>query len=245
MQCPQKDAELISHTTQGENGLTVSYSTCPTCRGYWMDSFSANFIKINTTDATRAIAATATYYCPICAKPLKRTTGDNIPENVYIFDCPVHHGYFFPTGQLTAFKKAQQMKIEYHKLWHIPMPNVASILLGSFVLLLLSGGLAVTFRGLQQRQIIESQARQILTNHEVYTTAGRSAVLVTATTGVDATVTVHIPALNNLSAPMQTSDNRTHQLTIQNVPLGTYPYFFTIEVAGKKIQSDTFTFTNP
>jgi Zn-finger nucleic acid-binding protein len=245
MQCPARDAELTNHTAQGENGLTVSYSICPICRGYWMDSFSANYIKTNIVGATRAIASTAAYYCPVCGKTLQRTTGDNIPDGVFIFDCPAHHGYFFPTGQLAAFKHAQQTKIEYHKLWHIPVPNVSSILLGSIVLLLAAGGLALTFRGLQERQTMESQAQQILIGHAVYTAADHTTILVTATTNMDAALTIHIPALNNFTAPMQSENRRTHQLTIPNVQVGTYRYFFTIQISGKKIESDTFIFTNP
>ncbi len=245
MQCPAGDAELTNHTTQGANGLTVSYATCPTCRGYWMDSFSANYITTNSLDASTTKPIAPAYHCPVCTKQLVRSSGANIPDTVFVFDCPAHHGYFFPTGQLAAFKKAQQTKIEYHKLWQIPMPNVASILLGSIVLLLLSGGLAVTFRALEQRQTSQSQAKQILTGHAVYTSADHTAILITATTGTDAALTVHIPALHNFTAVLQSENNRTHQLTIPNIPPGTYHYFFTIAVSGKEIQSDTFTFTNP
>lgn len=243
MQCPLHDGELTNHTTQGENGLTVSYSTCAVCRGYWMDSFAANFIKPNSIDATGTITAVSTYYCPVCTKPLARSTGDNIPDNVFIFDCPGHHGYFFPTGQLAAFKKAQTAKLEYHKLWHIPMPNIRGVLLAGLVLLILTGGLAATYTGLQQKQTTESQARQILTGHAVYTASDHSAVLITATTSADATVTIHIPALNNLTVPMISDDHRTHRLTIPTMQNGLYTYSFTITVSGKETQSDIFTFT--
>ncbi len=243
MTCPAGDAELTSHTTQGENNLTVSYSTCATCRGYWMDSFAANYIQSSTLDTTRAKPVTDVYHCPVCTKQLVRTSGDNIPDTIFVFDCPAHHGYFFPAGQLAAFKKAQTTKIEYHKLWHIPMPNVASILLGGIVLLLLSGGLAVTFQGLQQRQTMESQARQLLVGHAVYTAADHTTILITATTGTDASLTVHIPSFNNFIAPLQSQNNRTHQLTVSNVTPGTYTYFFTIDVSDKLTQSETFTFT--
>lgn len=245
MQCPAADAELTSHATQGEQGLTVSYSTCPACRGYWMDSFAANFIKPDNLKETKTSAGTSTYHCPVCSKELTRSRGDNIPDDVLIFDCPGHHGYFFPAGQLAAFKKAQKTKIEYHKLWNIPMPNVASILLGSFLLLLLSGSLALTFRGMQQKQTIQSQARQILTDHVVYKAADHTTILIAATTAADAALTVRIPQLNNFTAPLESPNSRTHQLTIPNVPAGTYKYFFTIALSGKEIQSDTFTFTIP
>lgn len=243
MKCPLGDAELTSHTTQGEKGLTVSYSTCPACRGYWMDSFAANFIKTTGIDSTAATTASSVYYCPVCTRQLTRSTGDNIPDGVSVYMCPDNHGYFFPAGQLAAFKKAQQTKIAYHKLWHVPIPNVGSILLGSFVLLLLSGGIALTFQALQERQTIESQAEQILVSHTVYPAADHTTVLITATTGANAAVTVHIPSFHNFSRLMQTNDNRIHQVTIQNLSSGIYQYFFTVGVSGKEIRSDTFTFT--
>ncbi len=246
MKCPFGDAELINHTAQGENSLTVSYSTCPSCRGYWMDSFAANFIKTAGIDrATAPTTAPPAYYCPVCTKKLARSTGDNIPDDVSVYECPNHHGYFFPAGQLAAFKKAQQAKIQYHKIWHVAMPNVGSILLASLVLLLLSGGLAVTFQGLQQQQNNRLQAKEILIDHAVYHAADYTTVLIAATTGVDAAVTVHIPSFQNFSHLMQTSDNRAHQLTIPNIPAGTYQYFFIINVSGKEIQSDVFIFTIP
>lgn len=246
MQCPVRHAELISHTTQGENNLAITYATCPVCRGYWMDSFAANFIKLSSKElgAVPATLSGQTFVCPVCTKSLVRATGENIPDGVWVYQCPQHHGYFFPTGQLAAFKNAQQTKIAYHKLWHIPMPSVASILLGGLVLLILSGGLAVTFTGLQQRQTTESQAKQILEHSAVYTAADGTTVLVTATTAVDATLTVHIPGLDNLTAPLSTTDKRTHQLTVIHVQPGTYQYYFTIvDNSGKETQSANFTFT--
>jgi hypothetical protein len=242
MTCPLGDAELLSHTTQGENGLLISFSTCPVCRGYWMESFAANFIKPNSIDRSETGRAASTYSCPICTKPLTRSTGENIPDSVFVYDCPSHHGYFFPTGQLAAFKEAQQVKIAYHRLWNIALPNVSSILLGSFLLLLITG---VTILSLQQKPTTESQAQQILTGHAAYSAADRSAVLISATTSVKATVTLHIPAFNNFNKPMQTGDNQTHQLTVGTIPAGTYQYFFTINVSGKETTSDTYTFTTP
>ncbi len=240
MKCPLGDAELLSHTTQGENGLMISFSTCPECRGYWMESFAANFIKPNSIDSSGPSKAASTYYCPICTKPLTRSTGDNIPDTVFVYDCPSNHGYFFPTGQLALFKRAQQTKIAYHRLWNIALPNVNSILLGSFLLLLVTG---VTILGLQQKLTTGYRAQQILTGHAAYVAADHSAVLITATTSVKATVTLHIPAFNNFKKPMQTGDHQTHQLTIGALPAGTYQYFFTIDVSGKETQSEPYTFS--
>lgn len=246
MQCPLRHAELVSHSTIGESNLAISYSTCPVCRGYWMDSFSANFIKVPPEETASPWPSShlQAFYCPVCSKLLVRAAGENIPDSVYVYQCPNHHGYFFPTGQLATFKKAQQTKIAYHKLWHIPMPSVASILLGGMVFVILSGGLAITFLNLQQRQTMQSQAKQTLTGNAVYVASDHRSILVTATTGIEATLTLHIPTLNNFTALLTTTDHHMHQLTVPNIPAGTYPYYFTItDAAGKQTQSANFTFT--
>ena len=239
MRCPLGDGELTSHTTQGENGLLISFSTCPVCRGYWMESFAANFIQPTSIDRSKTLmTAVATYDCPICTTRLTRSTGDNIPEDVFVYDCPRHHGYFFPTGQLAVFKKAQQTKIAYHKLWHVPMLNVSSILLASFILILVAG---VTIVGLRQKTNTQSQAQQILTHQSAYSAA--SSVFITATTSSNTSVALSLPTLDTVSRPMQTNDNHVHRILIQNLLPGTYRYFFTITAADHTIQSDTFTFT--
>lgn len=243
MQCPQHDGELDSHTAQGERNLAVSYATCPTCRGYWMDSFAANFIKPSSVDGEATATAVSAYFCPVCAVALVRTTGDNVPEGVFVFDCPNHHGYFFPTGQLAAFKKAQNAKISYHKLWHIPMPNVSAILLGGFILLVLTGGLAATLTNLNQQQTTEFQAQELLTGHAAYVSADKTSVLLTATTAADVVLTVHIPELNNFSTSMKSADAFTHSVTIPNIPAGTYQYYFVVKTKAGETTSEIFTFS--
>lgn len=245
MHCPQNDGELIAHTTNGENNLTVSYSTCPTCHGHWMEPFAANFITLpNDEDVSQQTPSLPTIIvCPVCETALERASGESIPDTTAIHACPHGHGYFFPAGQLAAFKKAQKAKIDYHKLWHIPLPNTASVLLGGLVVLVLAGGFFATYQALQQKQTTTSQAQQILVNQKSYISG--TSVLISATTSVDATLTLSMPILYAEAQPMPSSDKRTHLLLVPQVPPGHYTYYFTINVKGEETQSDTFAFTMP
>lgn len=246
MQCPIGDGELIAHTTHGEHGLTISYSNCPVCRGYWAASFAANFIKLPPSELVgQPTLQEQDMHCPVCRKPLERTTGDNIPDAVYVFMCPDGHGYFFPTGQLAAWKNAQSAKITYHKLWNIPLPSVASVLLTGFLVVVLTGGLIVGLRGVQNQQNTASQAQQTLYSHLAHVEPGTHDVLLSAQTQENLTLTVHVPKLDNFEGSANTDDGRTHYLLVKAVPSGTYEYYFTWVTSGKTIRSDTYTFVMP
>lgn len=209
-----------------------------------MNSFSANFILSPTEGSPAKTLINQNFSCPICQLTLTRATGDNIPDNIRAYECPEHHGYFFPSGELAAFKAAQQAKIAYHKLWNLPLPSVSSVLLAGILILVLAGGLTA-FQALQTNQVTTSQAQNLLANEHAYVVPDAHEVLITAQTDEDATLTVFIPSLNNFQENLTTRDNRTHMLVVQHVPAGTYSYFFSINIQGRKIPSDTFTFTMP
>jgi Zn-finger nucleic acid-binding protein len=247
MRCPNGDSELVSHTTEGEHNLTVAYSTCPVCTGTWTDSFAANFIKLppRGDEALPPGAAGPPPVCPVCTKPLIRATGENIPDHVIVYTCPEGHGYFFPAGQLAAFKKAQTVKIEYHKLWNVPLSSVKSVLLSVLLVLVLTGGLVTGFFALQSRQTTSSQAQGLLKSQRARITATSHSVLMSAQTQYDAVLTVHIPSFNNFVSELQSTDHRTHTITINNIPSGNYRYYYVISVGGEGVQSESYTFIMP
>jgi hypothetical protein len=237
MQCPQGDGELQSHTTHGEQNLTVIYSTCPTCHGYWMESFAANFIKITwETHAKKPIVSEKKILCPLCKQQLICATGDNIPDHVFVYSCPNHHGYFFPASELASFKRAQKTKIEYHKLWNLPLASVGSVLLAVFVGFVVIHGISIN----QQTTI---QARQLLTGHHAYIVSETHEALLSAQTSSETTLIAHVS--NGLEKAMTRTDKNTHILLIPNISPGTYRYYFTFVVNGETIRSETFTFIMP
>lgn len=245
MQCPNGDGELIVHTTQSENDLTVSYSTCSTCHGYWMESFAANFIKLpEIEDSYSENSQPEHRICPVCQTELKRTTGDNIPDHVMVYTCPSGHGYFFPAGQLSAWKHAQKAKINYFSNWHLPMPRISTILLAGLSFLVFAGGY-FAFTNLSQRQVTTSQASTVITNQKAYVSAETKSVIMSATTSVEAKLTLHIPAMNEFTQELRTTDGRAHTLFIPNISPGPHTYYFEILVGTDKTTSEIFDFTMP
>jgi len=213
------------------------------------NSFAANFIKLPPGDLQRTgaklVHPPGVHLCPICQQQLARATGENIPEGVFVYECPDRHGYFFPTGQLAAFKQAQKAKIAYHKLWSIPLPSVASVLLGGFILAILTGGLYATLTAIRQQQVTTSQAEQLLVSQNVSVSPETRAVLLSATTSVPATLVVHMPSLDNFQQELTTTNGTTHILFVPDIPTNTYSYYFTVTVNGRSSDSKRFEFTMP
>jgi len=236
MQCPNGDGELLIKS-QARDRLNITYHHCPTCHGFWVDAFNANYLKTEDLAsegvALKGSPTTLQPICPQCHQPLTITHGENIPQNVQTWKCPNNHGYFFPKGELFKFKKAQEAKINYFKLWSIPFPKVASVLLAVFVFFIVSVSLVT----IQQRKSYQLQAKNILTSHAAYV-ANRS-VDIAAITNAKTVITVHIGAYQQ---NMSTKDYLVHELFISNLIAGRYDYYFTFTVGGTTIRSDTFSF---
>ncbi|MBI5619676.1 zf-TFIIB domain-containing protein [Candidatus Gottesmanbacteria bacterium] len=247
--CPNRDGFLKTYTTTGKNGLPLTYHRCPHCRGFWLSGFAANFLMdtdlesahpVHHPTTRRASDIRFTPLCPECKAPLHQTHGDNIPAHVTPFRCTAGHGYFFPAGELSKFKTAQQAKIAYHKLWNIPLPSVASILLASLAVLLVSITAMVT--AIRQKQSMESQAQSVFKSQTAFPSP-QGTVLFVTTTNSPSTATLFVPSWNNYHIVMDTTDGLTHTTTVSTIPPGTYRYFFTITINGKTVQTEMFEFS--
>lgn len=241
MQCPRSDGELQLHTAVGEDNLIVHYSTCPNCHGYWLESFDANYIK----SVLGAVGGPVTqplvpYHCPVCQKELERARGSNIPDSCIIFKCPNSHGYYFPEGQLAAWKQAQEIKISYHKTWNIPLVSVAAVLLASIFVL----GFYFSYQGIQPAQT-STQAKQSISLTHAYVQSNIRQVLISATSAEKTQLTLYIPQLNNFKGTMESKDGIVHTLLVKNVPAGTYEYYFTWVSDKATVSSDRYSFTMP
>ena len=240
LSCPNKDGLLKKYTQQGKNGLPVTYHRCPACRGFWLDSFATNFISDISAETLSSRATHALTFhpvCPDCNTPLLLARGDAIAPGVNAWRCPHGHGYFFPTGELSKFKEAQAAKLSYHKLWNIPLPSVASVLLASLALLLVSITAVVTT--IRQKQIIQSQAQSIFKSQHAYVT-DQGTVMFTISTNLPASVTLFVE-VNNYQVVMDTTDGLTHTANVSTLPPGTYTYYFVIERNGQRSITEKFT----
>ncbi|MBI2405098.1 zf-TFIIB domain-containing protein [Candidatus Gottesmanbacteria bacterium] len=240
MRCPNDDADLIEQK-KTRRGLTISYATCPTCHGHWLDAFNANYLKTEDIERSQAAFEIETKpnhpVCPTCQEQLRIYHGENIPPDTRVWRCPNNHGYFFPQAQLFAFKKAQEAKLSYFKLWNIPLPQVSSVLLAS-IALIVTIGLVTTYLYGQQTTLLE--ARHIVQYQEAFVSHQSANIVLTTSSPTE--VTLHIGEYEQV---MQTKDNLLHTLFLTNLASGTYEYYVTFPVAGKIIRSDPYTFFVP
>ena len=246
LHCPNRDGLLKTYAAEGIHNLPVKYARCPNCRGYWLSSFAANFLKdvsIESESSAQHHSDTSglMLLCPDCKIPLVLTHGDNIPNGVTAYRCPNNHGYFFPAGELAKFKTAQNAKLSYHKLWNIPLPSVASVLLAALAIVMIGSITAITL-SIQKKQTTVSQAQELLVSHQAFSPASGT-IFIAATTSVPATVTVTIPSTKPAPILMESQDRTVHTTTVTTLPPGIYEYVFTISVNGKSTQTDRFSFT--
>ena len=244
--CPNRDGLLKTYAAVCKNDLPITYARCPNCRGYWLSSFAANFLKdisIESESSTTHYSDTAalTPLCPDCKTPLVHARGDNIPSGVTAYRCPNNHGYFFPAGELAKFKTAQNAKVTYHKLWNIPLPSVSNVLLAAVAVIMIGSITAITI-SIQKKQTTVSQAKELLVSHYAFSPTNGT-IFITATTSTPASVTVSIPSAKPDPILMESQNRTIHTTSVTTLPPGIYEYFFTIFVSGKSTQTDRFSFT--
>lgn len=240
MRCPRGDGELIKRTTTGAGAIKLSYYLCLGCLGHWMSPFDANYFPSETLPDEKPEMETSpvNFRCPECNQSLERSHSDAISPGTLAWYCPSGHGFFFPRGNLRAFRAAQSARIAYHKLWNVPLPPLQSVLLATVTLLALTGTI-VTFSALRQTQQTQSQASTLITYHSAVVT--KTGVTLIARTGTATTLLVHSTELT-VDREMSSTDGRTHTFTVPKVGPGTYTYSFSYEYARETFTSPTYTF---
>lgn len=245
MQCPYRDDALLERSTTTDTGLSLHYSQCGSCKSYWIDGFDANYLKSDlfTSASSRGSSPLdVTPFCPECGQALVPATEESIPRSVTAYQCPQGHGYLFPGNELVKFKEAQEAKLAYHRLWNIPLPNMKSVLLGSLGLVM-AIGLGITVFEMQKSRDIRSSAARVITSQTATVSTATRSVVFSAITGFQTAVVLHIDALNGFAQTMDTKDQAIHTLTVQDVPSGSYEYYFTVQHGGDLVRSETFVFT--
>jgi Zn-finger nucleic acid-binding protein len=83
-----------------------------------------------------------------------------VPQNVTLFKCPKCNGVFAYHDELIKFKKAQDVKISFFKIWENPLPSLKAVLLLSFIAVL---SLTV-FSNLKNPNLPTTKAEDIVQN---------------------------------------------------------------------------------
>lgn len=225
MLCPRHDSQLIPRTPLNPTEFSVHYLFCPNCHGHWLSAFDANYISsLDLSDDTLAgCNPVGNFICPQCRKSLERTAGDNVPPDVLAYHCPDNHGYFFPAGELKKFKEAQEVKLSYHKQWHVPLSSVASAMLMTLFGLLVSVGLVTgTLEGKRQESA-RVQAEGIISTHRYYVDQSTNSVTIIALTIEPVSLTL---VVDGVDYPMIGPDLQSHVFRLTGLSAGMHQYGF-------------------
>jgi len=174
---------------------------------------------------------------------------DSVPETVTVFTCPNNHGDFFPKGQLLNFKKAQQAKIYYHKIWGIPLKSAFAVLIPLVIVFTAVTAMPTIIKQLGLSQESRIKASDILTA-PLITPISNTQVLISFSTKSPAITSIHftegsVEIVDKIFPVSQTAQTN-HLLNVDDLIPGTlYKYVITLNINGKITTTDEYTFATP
>lgn len=222
----------------------VKLDACSYCGGVWTDQSEANFINQSDLAALPHAAKRITPAFRLCPKdhtPLTRFFAESIPEHVSVYRCETCGGNWFPADNLRIFKRAQNAKLSFFKTWHTPLTSAYAILLPVILIFIITGGMIITVRSIQEQQQLESQAKGLI---------GKPIVRNISSTEVFINFTTQKPVSTSLTYWNTSNEKKT--ITISNIPQTihavrlsdlsgntTYSYQITLETTATEV----YTFT--
>ncbi len=163
MRCPncKETMQFVSHDKQ-------VLLHCTNCGCSFFDQNVINRITPQTTEQLskdRQISEISSKqkFCPRDQSPLKPFESEAIPPNVTLLQCEKCKGIFVYPEDLVQFKKAQQVKVDYFKLWNIPFPSIYTIAVLSAIIFI-SVLSFTTFVYWQGQNISNIQATDLIKN---------------------------------------------------------------------------------
>lgn len=251
MTCPHCTSPLSSISIDTVDGQSQAIDECLNCGGHFLQPYVANFLSIETAKNIDSVlpklkAVPATHpTCPKCGQIMPSIKDDSVPGNVTIFTCPNNHGDFFPKGQLLAFKKAQQAKLYYHKLWGIPLKSAFAIIIPLLVIFTAITAIPTVIKQLGTSQESRVKADNILTAPQIIPLSSTE-VLISFSTKNPAIATIRFTEGLTDSFTVSQTAQTSHLININSLTSGTlYKYVISLNIKGKVTTTEEYTFATP
>lgn len=252
MTCPQCNStlNLLKVTTTDSNEKNIY--ECLDCGGHFLENYLVNFI---TTETARNVDSVIPknhnqknneLKCPTCGQNMFIIQDDQaIPQTVSVYNCPNSHGDFFPKDNLLLFKKAQDAKLSFHKLWGIPIKTAFSVIIPLFIVFT-----SVTVLPNLVKQINISKENRVkaseLISNPLVTPISDTEVLISFSTTSSTSSSITFTQGFKQPYSVSTDKDTNHLIKIDNLkPKTTYIYHITIDPQGKNISTGDFTFSTP
>lgn len=254
MFCPDCNHHL-SPATIPVKGSTVILDYCGYCGGVWTDHAETNFFTLQDLNTLHNVlphapkkALTGSHKCPHDNRELTRLEHESVPLGTSVLHCATCGGNWFPYGELARFKKAQKAKVDYFKVWGIPLHSMYAVLLPLFVVAVLSTGMLGAVIGIRNQQNLQSQARDVIGKPIVIKGSAPGEIIISYTTSssLQSSITYWNNPIEQKTVPVSQEERQSHMIKLEDLITKT-TYFYTITVESKdnrtKLTSPLYSFT--
>ncbi|HSV95286.1 MAG TPA: hypothetical protein VLH94_04955 [Spirochaetia bacterium] len=251
MTCPHCTSPLSFISIDTTDGQTQTINECLNCGGHFIPPYIANFLSVETAKNIDSVLpkskiVPATHpVCPQCGQVMSSIKDDAVPETVTVFTCPNNHGDFFPKGQLLSFKKAQQAKIYYHKLWGIPLKSAFAIIIPLIIAFTAISVIPTIIKQIGTSQESRVKAGDILTA-PLITPVSSTQVLISFSTKNPVIASIRFTEGLDKTFTLSETAQTNHLLSVDSLTSGTlYKYVITLNISGKTTTTNEYTFATP
>ena len=251
MTCPHCATQMNTVEIETVDGQTAAIDECLNCGGHFLAPVLGNFISVNTAKNVDSVLPKSTSVpsqnpvCPHCRQSMSSIKDDSVPGNVTVFSCPNNHGDFYPKNQLLSFKKAQEAKINYHKLWGIPVRSAFAILVPVVIIFTAITVIPNVLEMMRTSQESRVKASEILTQ-PLITPISPTQVLISFSTRRPAKTSIRFTEGQTTLHQVSTQETTNHLLNIGDLkPTTTYKYVIEIIIDGKVLTTTEYIFSTP
>ncbi len=250
MTCPQCNETLNLLTITTIDGKEKTVYECLDCGGHFIENFLVNFISTETAHNIDSVLPkkhnqiNQSIKCLHCGQTMF-SIKENIPQTVTVYNCPNSHGDFFPKGQLLLFKKAQDAKINYHKLWGIPLKTAFAVIIPLFILFTSVTVLPNLIQQIENTKETRIKASE-LTSTPLITPLSDTQVLISFSTTNQVVTKIIFTSGKEGEYFVSESPDSNHILQLDNLsPSTKYTYRIIIDPLGRNIKVGEYTFSTP
>lgn len=252
MTCPQCNSILNQLKVTTTDGKEKNLYECLDCGGHLLEGYLINFVSTETAHNVDSVIPkkhnpkNSEIKCPNCGQTMFTIQDDEgVPQAVTVYNCPNGHGDFFPKGDLLYFKKAQDAKINYHKLWGIPLKTAFAVIIPLFVIFTSVTVLPSLIKEINTTKENRVKASELVTN-PLITPISDDTVLISFSTINKASTKIVFTAGQSQEIIVSQDPDTNHLVKVDNLlPATTYKYKIVLDPNTRNISTNEFSFSTP
>lgn len=148
-----------------------------------------------------------------------------LPRSVTLFHCKLCNGLFAGATELVKFKEAQQVKVNYYKVWEMPLPRLQSVLI-IFMITLLTGSVYLSVSSINQSAVYQSEASELIQKVNLFKSGRYILITFRTTTPFTSEIILRNQTTDEESAkPIMKLPNTQHFATLSDINISDEIYF--------------------